>query len=149
MCKCIKRERVVAEVRNVEYSFGVRQIQSSQICVEACFGGAKIRNSRRRADASTGLPKAPLAQVSSVKCMSCTDCKHTNTTIFFAPPLLMYSATDSTVLLFSVSGGTLSSMGVEDSWPILRKWALDGFLYIVCKVTVPYSTVQVGKASTA
>lgn len=44
----------------------------------------------------------------------------TMTTILFALPFLMYLATDSIVRDSSVSGGMLSSIGVEESCPILK-----------------------------
>lgn len=41
------------------------------------------------------------------------------TIICFARPSLMYLATASSVLLSKLSGGTLSSIGMDASWPIL------------------------------
>lgn len=47
--------------------------------------------------------------------------KLTMTTIFFAFPSLIYFARPSKVRDSSVSGGILSSMGAEASWPMLKK----------------------------
>ena len=38
----VKRLRMLAEVANVENSFGVRQIQSAEVGVKASVGGAKV-----------------------------------------------------------------------------------------------------------
>jgi hypothetical protein len=46
------------------------------------------------------------------------------TTIFFARPEVMYFATASIVRDSRASGGILSSMGEEASWPILKDWPL-------------------------
>lgn len=123
MCECIEGFWIVAEVVDIKDRFSVRQIQASKIRVQPRVWRPEIWDSGRGAYPSSCLA---LSDQYVWTLNKSEFVKRTKTTIRFALPLLIYSATDSTVLLFRVSGGVFSDIGVEASWPILPRQGLPG-----------------------
>lgn len=71
MRECIEWERVVAEVANIEYSFGIGEIQARKVRIEASIGGAKVWYASRGAYA-----RACLTCVSSNACLARCEAYH-------------------------------------------------------------------------